>query len=159
RIGPTVEYPPGPKFFPELRVLGIVRTLGLLLGVEVIEIAEELVKSVRRGKELIAVAELVLAELSCGVAKRFQEFGDRRVCGLQAEICSGQSHLGQASPDRRLAGNKRGAARRAALLPIPVCKQTSLFGHPVDVRRAIAHDSEVVGAYVEPSDVITPDNE
>src|SRR5262249_42208905 len=127
--------------------------------IEVIEIAKELVKSVRRGKELIAVPEMVLAELSCGVAERFQEFGDRRVFGLQAEICSGQSHLGQPGADRRLAGNKCGASCRAALLPVPICKQTSLFGYPVNIRRAIAHDSEVVGAYVEPSDVITPDNE
>ena len=42
--------------------------LGLLLGVEVVEVAEELVEAVGRRKILVAVAEVVLAELAGGVA-------------------------------------------------------------------------------------------
>ena len=36
--------------------------------VEVIEVAEELVEAVDRGQELVAIAEVVLAELARGVA-------------------------------------------------------------------------------------------
>jgi xanthosine utilization system XapX-like protein len=38
-----VENTPGPEALPELGVLRVVRVLGLLLGVEVVEVAEELV--------------------------------------------------------------------------------------------------------------------
>jgi hypothetical protein len=49
----------------EFRIVRIVRVLRFVLGVEVIEIAEELVEAVNRRQKLIAVAEMVLAEL-CG---------------------------------------------------------------------------------------------
>jgi hypothetical protein len=49
----------------ELRILGVVRVLGLLLAVEVIEVSEELVEPVPGGQELVAVAQVVLA--TCAV--------------------------------------------------------------------------------------------
>ena len=42
---------------------GIVELLGLLLRVEVVEVAEPFVEAVHRRQELVAVAEVVLAEL------------------------------------------------------------------------------------------------
>jgi hypothetical protein len=42
--------------------------LRLLLGVEVVEVAEELVEAVHGRQELVAVAQVVLAELAGGVA-------------------------------------------------------------------------------------------
>ena len=60
----------------ERRVLRIVGMLRLLLGVEVIEVAEELVEAVHRRQVLVAVAEMVLAELAGGVAERLQRLGD-----------------------------------------------------------------------------------
>jgi hypothetical protein len=56
----------GPVVLLELRVLGIEVALGLLLGVEVVEIAEELVEPVVGRQVLVPVAEVVLAELSRG---------------------------------------------------------------------------------------------
>ena len=44
--------------------------LGLILGIEVVKIAEELVEAVNRGQKLVAVAEMVLAELSGRVTQR-----------------------------------------------------------------------------------------
>ena len=44
-------------------VLWIIGMLGLVLGVQVIEVAEELVEAVHGRQELVAVAEMVLAEL------------------------------------------------------------------------------------------------
>ena len=74
--GATGCTPRGPKLLPELRVLRIVGVLRLLLGVEVVEVAEELVEAVVGRQELVLVAEVVLAELAGGVAERLQELGD-----------------------------------------------------------------------------------
>ena len=60
----------------ELGVLRVVGVLRLLLGIEVVEVAEELVEAVHRRQELVAVAEMVLAELAGGVALRLQQLGD-----------------------------------------------------------------------------------
>jgi hypothetical protein len=49
-------------------VAGVVLVLRLLLGVEVVEVAEELVEAVVGRQVLVAVAEVVLAELAGGVA-------------------------------------------------------------------------------------------
>ena len=53
----------------EVLVGRVVVELGLLLGVEVVEVAEELVEAVHGRQELVAVAEVVLAELAGGVAR------------------------------------------------------------------------------------------
>ena len=45
--------------------------LRLVLGIEVIQIAEELIEAVRRGEKLIPISEMVLTKLACGVAERF----------------------------------------------------------------------------------------
>jgi hypothetical protein len=70
-----VEDAPGREELVEAReVVGRrpVRQLGLLLGVEVVEVAEELVEAMDRGQELVPVAEVVLAELPGGVAQRLE---------------------------------------------------------------------------------------
>ncbi len=48
----------------ELGVLGVVDILGLFLGVEVIEVPEELIEAMHRRQVLVAIAEMVLAELA-----------------------------------------------------------------------------------------------
>ena len=47
----------------ERGVFGIIWVLRLLLGIQVVKIAVELIEAVNRGQKLIAVAEMVLAEL------------------------------------------------------------------------------------------------
>jgi hypothetical protein len=54
----------------ELRIGRAVGVLEILVGVQVIEIAEELVEAVVAGQMLVEVAEMVLAELRRGVALR-----------------------------------------------------------------------------------------
>ena len=70
RVGPGVDHAARAVFLDQRRVLEVVRILRLLLGVEVVERAEELVEAVRGGQVLVAVAEVVLAELrrSCSPA-------------------------------------------------------------------------------------------
>jgi len=70
----------------------------------------------------------------------------------------GQADLREAGPDRRLAGDERGPACRAALLAVPVGEQRALVGDAVDIRRLVAHHPAVVRADVELADVVAPDD-
>ena len=84
RVGPGVDHAARAVFLAQLRVLEVVRVLRLLLGVEVVERAEELVEAVRGGQVLVEVAEVVLAELPGHVALRLEQLGDGDVPRLQA---------------------------------------------------------------------------
>ena len=53
--------------------------LGFILGVQVIEIAEELIEAVHGRQELVAVAEMVLAELRRGITLWLEQLGNGRV--------------------------------------------------------------------------------
>ena len=91
--------PRGPNF-AELRVLRDSPVFRLLLGIEVIEVAEELVEAVYGRQKFVAVAEMVLAELAGGVAERLEQLGDGGVFVLQADGCAGNADLGQAGAER-----------------------------------------------------------
>src|SRR5262249_8168452 len=116
RVRPGLEYAPRPKLLLELLVLRIVGILRLLLGVEVIEVAEELVEAVCRRQKLVPIAEVVLAKLSAHVAERLQDVGDGRVVGLESQIGAWKPDLRQAGANRRLARDERRTSGRAALL-------------------------------------------
>ena len=115
-VGLAVEHAARAEPLPELGVLRIVGVLGLLLGVEVVEVAEELVEAVVRGQELVLVAEVVLAELARDVAERLQQLGDGRVLRLQPDVGAWHADLGEAGAKRVLAGDEGSAAGGAALL-------------------------------------------
>ena len=102
------------------RVLRVVGKLRLLFGVQVIQVAVELVESVNRRQELVAVAKMVLAELAGRVTERLEQLGDRRIFLLQAQRRAGQAHLGETRPQAMLAGEERCSAGRATLLGIVV---------------------------------------
>jgi hypothetical protein len=154
-----VQHAARPEPLLELGILRVVGVLGLFLRVQVVEVAEELVEPVHRGQELVAVAEVVLAELAGDVAHGLQDLGDGGVLGLEAHIGSRQPHLGEAGADGGLAGDECRAAGGAALLAVPVGVHAAFPGDPVDVGRAVAHHAVVVGADIEPTDVIAPDDE
>ena len=143
----------------ECRVFRVVGILRLLLGVQVVEVAEELVEPVDGGQELVAVAEMVLAELAADITMRLEQLGHRRVFLLQPFVRARQADLGQAGADGRLPGDERGASGGATLLPVPVGEQRAFLGDAVDVRRLVAHHALVVGAEVEPADVVAPDDQ
>ena len=140
-------------------ILRIVHVLRLLLRVQVVEVAEELVEPVDGGEHVVAVAEVVLAELAGGVAERLEQIGERRVFLLQPLGRARQADLGEAGANRRLPGDERRAAGGAALLAVPVGEQRAFLGDAVDVGRLVAHHAQVVGADVELADVIAPDDE
>ena len=124
-----------------------------------IEVAEELVEAVHRRQELVLVAEMVLAELTGGVAERLQQFRDGRVFRPKADIGARHPDLGQAGADRVLAGDERGTAGRAALLAVVVGEGRAFVADAVDVGGAIAHLASVVVADVPPADVVAPKDE
>ena len=71
----------GPTTFSKfLRIVGMRRVFH---RVEVIQVAEELVEAVDGRQELVAIAEMVLAELAGGVALRLERGGNGHSLGRQ----------------------------------------------------------------------------
>ena len=101
-------------------VARIVAVLRLLLGIEVVEVAEELVEAVHRRQVLVAVALVVLAELAGGVALALQHRRHGDVGLLPALLGAGQADLGHAGAHRHVAADEGGAAGGAALLGVVV---------------------------------------
>ena len=58
--------------------------LGLVFGVQVIQAAVEFVEAMRGRQVLVAITEVVLAELACHVALSLEQVGDRHVFLEQA---------------------------------------------------------------------------
>ena len=77
----------------------------------------------------------------------------------ETKFCTRQTDLGEAGANRRLSGDESSAASGAALLAIPVSKNGAFLADPVDVGRAIAHNAHVVGADIEPTDVVAHDKQ
>ena len=144
---------------PELGVARIEAVFRIFFGVEVIEIAEELVEAVVGRQELVLVAEMVLAELAGAVAERLQEFGKRRVARLEADARAGKTDLGQAGAQGALARDEARTTGRAALLGIVVGEHHAFASNAVDVRRAVAHHAERIGAEIGLADVVAKDDQ
>src|SRR4029453_7544596 len=89
----------------EFRIRRIVGAFGFLLGIQVIQVAEKLIESVSRWKELVTIAEVVLAELTGDVAKWLEHLGNGRILRPQPEVGARKSDLRKPSANRRLSGN------------------------------------------------------
>src|SRR5262245_25635862 len=89
----------------ELGILWIEVALGLLFGVEMIEVAEELVEAVVGRQMLVVVAEMVLAELAGRVALGLQDVGNGGHPILNAMRVSGHADREQPGAERFLAEN------------------------------------------------------
>ena len=66
------------EFLSERRVLRIVRIVRLFLGIQVVEVAEEFIESMHGWQMLIAIAEVILAELAGGIAEMLHEISQPR---------------------------------------------------------------------------------
>ena len=91
--GLALEHPAGAESLLELGVFRVVRVLRLVLGVQVIQVAEELVEPVDGRQELVPVAEVVLAELAGDVALRPEQVGHGRVEGREPFLGPRQADL------------------------------------------------------------------
>jgi len=105
---------------PESRVLRIVGVFRLFLGVEVVEVAEELVETVYGRQVFVAVAEMVLTELAGRVTERLQRLGDGDLLRLQPDCGTGNADLGEAGAQRRLTRDEARPPCGAALLGVAV---------------------------------------
>jgi hypothetical protein len=74
-------------------ILGVHRPLGLFLSVEVVEVAEKFIKPVHCWQVLITVAEVILAELTRGIAVVLQQFGKGRVLVGSPNLAPGKPTL------------------------------------------------------------------
>ena len=71
-----MDDPARAKPFLELRTFRVIRVLGFLFRIQVVGVAEELVKSVIGRQGLVPVAEMVLAELPGDVTEWLEQSGD-----------------------------------------------------------------------------------
>ena len=143
----------------ELHVARIVLVLRLFLGIQMVEVAVELVEAVVGGQMLVAVPEVVLAELSGSVAEVLQDDGDGGVLDTHAELGAGQADLAETGAEHALPGDERRASGGAALLGVVVGEDHAFPGDAIDVRRAVAHHPHRVGRDVASADVVTPDDQ
>ncbi len=61
-----------PESLPEGGILRVELLLRLLFGIQVIQIAKELVESMYRRKKFITITQVILSELAGGVAERLE---------------------------------------------------------------------------------------
>src|SRR5271170_7845699 len=112
-----------------------------------------------RGQILVAVAQMVLADLRRGVTKRFEQLGNCRVFVLQALFGGWQPDVQQTRAERRLTSNERGPPRSAGLLRVVIGEECALIGDSVNVRRAPAHHAAMVGTDVPYADIVRHDHD
>jgi len=112
-----------------------LRWAGSSHRVEVIEVAKELIESVHGRQELVAVAQVVLAELAGGIAHRLE--GPMR-SWAPAPACRpwlpAWPTVVSPRADRQFAGDEIGATGSAARLGIIVGEPHPLSGEAVEVR-------------------------
>ena len=155
----AVKNASGPEPLFELRILWIVGQFRLFFGVQVIEIAKEFVEPVHGRQELIAIAEVVLAELAGRVAERLEHFGDGWVLRLQSDRGPGHSNLGRAGVERVLTANEGRPSSCTALLAVVVSESDAFFGDAVDVWGGVAHHASAEVTNVPSADVVAPENQ
>jgi hypothetical protein len=132
---------------------------GVLHRIQMIKVAEELIEPVYGRQVFVQVAEMVLAELTRRVAHRPHYRGDGRRGIGHTDVGTGLANRGQTRTDRQLAGNEGSAPGGAARLGIIVGEHHALGGKLIQVRRPAGHDAAVIGADVEPADVVAHDDQ
>src|SRR5262249_2196535 len=108
---------------------------------------------------LVAVAEVVLAELAARVAKRLQQFGDGRLILSDALRRTGYGDGQQPGAERRLSKDKGGATCGAGILGVDVGEKRALIRDAVDVWCLVTHHATAVGTDVPKTDVVAPDDD
>ena len=128
-------------------------------SVEVVQISKKFIEAVQGRKEFVQVSKVVLAELPGGIALRLQSGGQRHCLRRQTDVGASLADRRQASPDRQFARDEVCPTCRTAGFSI-VVREAHTFGRePVEVRRLPRHDALVIGADVEPTDIVAHDHE
>jgi hypothetical protein len=137
----------------------VIVHFGLFLGVQVIEIAEELVESVICWQVFVEVAQVVLAKLAGCVSLVLEQGRDGHCLFRHPDGCAWESDFGQTRAVHALASDKRRSTRSATLLPVGVSKPHALLGEAVDVRGLVSHEAVGVTTEVGDADVVTPNDQ
>src|ERR1700722_11488434 len=99
-----------------------------------IKIAEELVEAVHGRQRLVAIADMVLAELPCRIAEVLEQATDRGIELAHAHGGAGKADLGEAGSNAVLAGQEGCATRRTRLLAVIMLELDALAADAIDVR-------------------------
>src|SRR5262245_31276840 len=127
---------------------------GVLHRVEVIQVPEELVETMYRGKELVPVTKVVFPKLASGITHRLEYRCNRGGLIGHSEWRTRLTHRCQAGANREFASDEIRTSGRAARLGVVVSEPHSFVGELVQIRRAAGHDALVVDADVGPTDVV-----
>ena len=157
--GLGLEHAARAELCPVRRVLRVVRQFRLFLGIEVVEVAEEFVEAVDRGQCLVAIADVILAELAGRVAHVAQEAADRGILLADAHRRAREPNLAQPGADDVLAREKRRTSRGARLFAVVVQEPNAFLGDAIDVGRLVPHQAAAVSADVGDPDVVAEDDE
>ena len=141
------------------KVLWVVGMARVLHRVEVIQIAEEFVEAMHRGQELIQVAKVILAELPGGIAHGLERLGEGDCLVRETDRRASLADRGHSGANRQFTGDEVRSTRRTACLGVVVGEPHAFGSHPVQIRRPARHHTLVVGADVEPADVVTHDED
>ena len=163
RIGrPGMHHPARSKSFAEVREILLARVVvhfRLFFGVEVIEVAEELVEAVVGRQHAVEIAKMVLPELAGRVALVLQARGDGHELLRHAGRGAWDADLGEAGAIDALPGDEGRASRRAGLFAVSVGEHHAFPGKTVDVRRLVTHEPVRIAAQIRDADVVSPNNE
>src|SRR5262249_62267456 len=102
---------------------------------------------------------MVLAELTRRVAERFERCSKRARLVRNTDIGAGLTDCRQSGAERNLPGDEIGAAGGAACFCIIIGEAHAVGGELVEVRRLARHDALMIGADIEPADIVAHDDE
>src|SRR5262249_53993094 len=137
----------------------IIPQLGLFLRVQMVQVPKKLVEPMHCRQVLISVAQMVLPELTGGVALGLQQLGNCRIFCTDTDGCTRKAYLAQTRAEHALAGDECGPPRGAALLAVAIGEQHTFVGNAVDIGSLVAHHATTVAAEIPVADVISPYNE
>jgi hypothetical protein len=155
----ALEYAARAELGPVGRILRVIRQLWFFFGIEVVEVAEELVEAVDRGQTFVAIADVILAELTRRVTQILEQTADRRIKLAHAHRRAGKADFGHAAANAMLAREKGGPTGRAGLLCVILQKPQPLFGNAIDVGRFVAHQGVAVAADIGDPDIVAEDHQ
>src|SRR5690606_21284348 len=104
-------------------------------------------------------ADVIFAELACGIAEAPKQAADRGVELAHSHWGAWKANFGQAGANAMLTGQKGRTTGGTRLLAIVMQKSHSLVSNAIDVRRVIPHQPVAITAEVGNADVVAKDDE
>ena len=98
-IGKAVDHTAGAEFFLKLGIFGIVGVFGFFLRIQVVEVSKEFIETMGRGQHIIAVAQVVFAELASGISLGLEQGGNGGIFFFHALGGARQAYFGEAGAD------------------------------------------------------------